>query len=403
MKNNWKKCKIGDVSGINQDVYSSHEDWKYVRYLDTGNITQNKIENIQYINLLVDKLPSRAKRKVKNGDIIYSTVRPNQLHYGYIKNQPENFLVSTGFAVINIDKTKADFLYVYYVLTQSENIEALQAIAEQSVSTYPSIKPSDIGNIEINLPPLTTQRQIAKILSSLDDKIELNNRINKNLEEQAMAIYKSWFVDFEPFGGKMPKDWRKGIVDDIASDIICGKTPSTKNSEYYGTDIPFITIPDMHNNVYVINTERSLSFMGANTQPQKNLPKNSVCISCIGTAGLVSLVAFDSQTNQQINAIIPKDGYSPFYIFLVMKTLSKIINKLGSSGSTITNLNKEQFRKIEVVVPSLPVMKNFHLLVSAIFKIIYSNQVENLKLTSMRDALLPKLMNGEVDVSKIKV
>lgn len=300
-------------------------------------------------------------------------------------------------AIMAKNKENASLEYVYYLL------QSLELNKRQIGSGQPLITQDILNGIEVLLPPLTTQRQIAKILSSLDDKIELNNRINKNLEEQAMAIYKSWFVDFEPFGGKMPKDWRKGIVDDIASDIICGKTPSTKNSEYYGTDIPFITIPDMHNNVYVINTERSLSFMGANTQPQKTLPKNSVCISCIGTAGLVSLVAFDSQTNQQINAIIPKDGYSPFYIFLVMKTLSKIINKLGSSGSTITNLNKEQFRKIEVVVPSLPVMKNFHSLVSAIFKMIYSNQVENLKLTSMRDALLPKLMNGEVDVSKIKV
>lgn len=401
MKNNWKKCKIGDIGTV---VGGSTPSTKDEANYNEGNIswiTPKDLSNFneRYIfngsrNITDKGLKNCSAQLMPKNSVLFTSRAP----IGYVAIAGKELCTNQGFKSV-IPNKDTDYMFLYYLLKfNKEYIESMG-----SGTTFKEVSGTTMKNIEVSVPPLTTQRQIAKILSSLDDKIELNNRINKNLEEQAMAIYKSWFVDFEPFGGKMPKDWRKGIVDDIASDIICGKTPSTKNSEYYGTDIPFITIPDMHNNVYVINTERSLSFMGANTQPQKTLPQNSVCISCIGTAGLVSLVAFDSQTNQQINAIIPKDGYSPFYIFLVMKTLSKIINKLGSSGSTITNLNKEQFRKIEVVVPSLPVMKNFHSLVSAIFKMIYSNQVENLKLTSMRDALLPKLMNGEVDVSKIKV
>ena len=151
--------------------------------------------------------------------------------------------------------------------------------------------------------------------------------LNNNLEQQAQAIFKSWFIDFEPFNGIMPFDWSYGIIEDLALEIVCGKTPSTKKKEYYGKDIPFITIPDMHNSVYTIKTERSLSLTGANSQSKKTIPKNSICVSCIGTAGLVTLVSTPSQTNQQINSIIPKEDISPYFVYLLMKTKSDEINK----------------------------------------------------------------------------
>ena len=131
------------------------------------------------------------------------------------------------------------------------------------------------------------------------------------------------------------------------------------------------------------------------------LPKNSICVSCIGTAGLVTLVASESQTNQQINSIIPKDDYSPFYIYLLMQTLSEVINKLGQSGSTIVNLNKAQFGKIQVIVPSISSMKSFDDIVSPFFALILENQMENIHLSSLSETLLPKLMSGELNVSAI--
>lgn len=177
----WKKVRLGDIVETNQETYSNKENWSNVNYLDTGNISQNVIQEIQFIDLNKEKLPSRAKRKVKYNSIIYSTVRPNQLHYGIIKTQPENFLVSTGFTVIDVDDKVASADYIYYVLTQQDVTEHLQAIGEQSVSAYPSIKPSDIENLEILLPNLTEQEKIVSILSSLDGKISNNNRINNNL------------------------------------------------------------------------------------------------------------------------------------------------------------------------------------------------------------------------------
>lgn len=174
-------------------------------------------------------------------------------------------------------------------------------------------------------------------------------------------------------------------------------------SEYYGNDIPFITIPDMHGNTYAVTTERYLSSYGAESQHKKTLPRNSICVSCIGTAGLVTLTAQESQTNQQINSIIPKEDYSPYYIYLLMETLSIIINNLGQSGSTIVNLNKAQFGKIPVVIPSIDTMRSFDEIVCPMFESILSNQEENIKLADLRDSLLPRLMSGELDVSNIDI
>lgn len=217
--------------------------------------------------------------------------------------------------------------------------------------------------------------------------------------EQAQVLYKSWFVDLEPFDGERPADWKDGIVNDLASEVICGKTPSTKKEEYYGDDIPFVTIPDMHGCVYTVHTEKSLSKLGAESQSKKMLPKDSICVSCIGTAGLVTLLSVPSQTNQQINSIIPKANYSPYYIYLLMSTMKETINKLGQAGSTIVNLNKTEFGKMEVLIPSIKVMGDFDEIAEPIFNTILSNQIENTKLSSLRDTLLPKLMSGELDVS----
>ena len=177
----WKKVRLGQIIKTNVDSYSSRDNWNFANYLDTGNITMNKVDEIQYIDLKSEKLPSRAKRKVKHNSILYSTVRPNQLHYGIVKKQPVNFLVSTGFTVIDVMENAAVPDFIYYVLTQKGITEHLQAIGEQSVSAYPSIKPIDIENLEVIIPNIEEQKRIVSILATIDKKIEENERINNNL------------------------------------------------------------------------------------------------------------------------------------------------------------------------------------------------------------------------------
>ena len=297
------------------------------------------------------------------------------------------------YTIINSDIVIPKYLYYVMSLIDLNNYN--------EGTTIPSLRTETLNRLEFDIPSIEEQEIVLSCLNPIDRKIELNNAINNNLEQQAKTLFKSWFVDCEPFNSKQPDDWILGTIDDLAKDIVCGKTPSTKKEEYYGGYIPFITIPDMHNCVYSLNTARSLSTLGAESQSKKTLPVNSVCVSCIGTAGPVTLVPVPSQTNQQINSIIPKNTVSPYYVYLLMKTLSEIINKLGQSGSTIVNLNKAQFGKIEVVIPSTKVMLEFTELVKPIFELILLNQKENNRLSNLRDTLLPKLMSGELDVSNI--
>ena len=173
--------KICDVAEINPDSYRAKDNWSFVNYLDTSNITQNAISEIQYIDLTVEKLPSRAKRKVVLNDIIYSTVRPNQRHYGIIGEVKRNMLVSTGFAVIRSKNALVSNEYLYLSLIQNDIVERLQQIAEQSVSTFPAIKPSDIGDCLVKIYAESDSILLNNQLSFIFKEILQNNQENKHL------------------------------------------------------------------------------------------------------------------------------------------------------------------------------------------------------------------------------
>ena len=177
------KHRLKEIAEFNVNSLTGKFNFESIAYLDTGNLTNGKVSEYQYFNLKTDLIPSRARRLVKNNSILYSTVRPNQRHFGIIKmdNVPDNLVVSTGFAVIDVNEAIADPNYVYYFLQQQQIVATLSAVAEQSVSAYPSIKPSDIGNLEIALPDLATQKKIARILQNFDEKISVNEKINDNL------------------------------------------------------------------------------------------------------------------------------------------------------------------------------------------------------------------------------
>lgn len=295
--------------------------------------------------------------------------------------------------------------YLYYLMS------LIDLSRYDEGTTIPSLTTKTLNSLEFSIPSLNYQDKIIKILSNLDSKIEFNSKINKNLENILKNLYNHWFVTLKHFNseeiidtklGKMLSNWKIKELKDFSEDIVCGKTPLTKNSENYGGKIPFVTIPDMHNNIFVIDTERYLSEKGSNSQIKKLLPENSVCVSCIATVGLASLTTEKSHTNQQINTIVCNNE-SQYFLYLKMLTLSKYIEMLGSSGSTTLNLNKKQFSKIKIIVPSEKVIKEFTKTVKPIFNKIKENQLEIKKLNNLRDILLPKLMSGELDISDIQI
>ena len=381
----WTTIRLGSVVRTNTTSYSPKEGWKYVNYLDTGNITENVIDAIHHIDLENEKLSSRAKRKVQMNSILYSTVRPNQKHFGIIKSMPKNFLVSTGFAVIDVISEKADADYLYFWLTQNTVVEQLHAIAEQSVSAYPSIKVSDIENLEIALPPLTVQKSIASILKSISDKMSHNSNINENLEQQAQAIFKSWFVDFEPFSNQRPSNWSVSTLGNIS---IMGA----------GGDKPQNVSP-IKSNLYQYpiysNGLSDEGLYGFTDKPK--IFKESVTVSARGTIGFVCLRHIPYVPIVRLVTLIPKIEFiSAKYLYLWLKQLH-----ITGTGTTQQQLTVPDFRKTEILVPSQEIVTLFTDTVEPIFEKIWANQSENEKLSSLRDTLLPKLMSGELDVSVI--
>ena len=415
---NWKKCRLGDACVTNANSYSPKEDWGFVNYLDTGNITDNRIDSIQYIDVQNEKLPSRARRKVKTNSIIYSTVRPNQRHFGIIKTQPENFLVSTGFAVIDVNDKVLNPDFVYYSLTQDTIVKKLHAIAEQSTSAYPSIKPSDIEDLEIDIPDIATQKKIAGILKCLDDKIELNNRINANLEQQAQAIFQSWFVDFEPYGGKMPKDWKIGIFSDMIESTLTGDWGKESPIGNYtkkvycirGADIPEVKagnkgkmptryiLPKNFTNKELVADDLVVEISGGS-------PTQST-----GRVAAISQALLDRYDSEMIctnfcRAIKPISEYSKFvycywqYLYDNNKFFSY---ENGTTG--IKNLDISGFIETEpIIIPPVQALQDFNHIIDSFFCQTFKNGQENETLATIRDTLLPKLMNGEIDVSAVRI
>lgn len=193
-----KKYRLGEIVDFNKETISRQDNLLEIKYLDTSNILDNVIYETPSMKL--SEAPSRAQRKVKHLTIIYSTVRPRLKHHGILQMPPENLIVSTGFATLDIKdsyENMIDATYLYLLLTQSSVTEYLGNIADTAVSAYPSINPSDISSLSFIFPDITIQRKIASIWTSYDQKIHLNSVINDNLEAMAKQLYEYWFVQFD--------------------------------------------------------------------------------------------------------------------------------------------------------------------------------------------------------------
>ena len=428
-KEQWQEVRLGEMIKTNCKSIDKNYPYNMVQYLDTGSITDNKIESFQQFDLV--DLPSRAKRLVQDNDIIYSLVRPIQRHFGFIKNPRKNLIVSTGFCTITTYQNILDSKFLYYFLTFDETIEFLDLIAEASTSAYPAIKPSDIENLIISLPPLKVQQQIAEILSSFDDKIDVLHRQNKTLESLALTLFRHTFIDNpknsnapchsrqacnchsepalageESIDIKLHRDisaspqydkWEMGKLGDYGK-IICGKTPTKTQKEYFNGEIPFIKIPDMHNKTFVFKTADTLTQKGFSSQHTKTLPPLSICVSCIATVGVVSMNALESQTNQQINSIVPHKEYFRYFLYCFMKQSFDELQAMASGGTATANLNTTDFSNMAILKPADKELQNFHSCVKIYFDKIYNNAKQIQNLQSMRDVLLSKILNEKMEV-----
>lgn len=386
--------RLGDCCKTNLHTYSDKEKWSLIRYLDTGSITEGRIDEIQTLYPGVDKIPSRARRKASFGDILFSTVRPNQKHYGIIEAGTENLLVSTGFTVVTVDTTIADPYFIYYYLTQSSVIESLQAIAEQSTSTYPSIKPSDIEDIELDLPELETQKKIGSTLRMLDRKIALNEEINDNLYAQAKAIFDNHFINIDA----IPAGWRKGNLLDIAN-YLNGLAMQKFRPQGHEIGLPVLKIKELRQG----SCDDSSELCSLSIKPEYIIHNGDVVFSwsgsllvdiwCGGTCGL----------NQHLFKVT-SDVYDKWFYYLwTAHHLARFIAIAADKATTMGHIKREELAKAEVLIPCEEDYTSFNSIMQPIFELIISNRIESRKLAALRDELLPKLMTGEIDVSDVQL
>ena len=394
----WKEYQIQDVCRlINGRAYSNDEMLEHGKYkiVRVGNLSGGN-STWFYSDL---ELP--ADKYCHNGDLLFAWACTFGPHIW----KEDNTIFHYHIWKIVEDKDVVDRRFFYYYLKFATG--GFLGALNGSVMVH--ITKSSMEKMIIRIPKkLDDQHRIASLLSSLDRKIELNNKINADLEEMAQAIFKNWFVDFEPFKdgkfvdselGMIPEGWKVGCLGDMGT-IVCGKTPSKANSNYYGGNIPFIKIPDMHGNVFVEISEDRLTEQGSLSQIKKLIPPYSLMVSCIATVGLVSINTKPSHTNQQINTIIPYSRSALFYLYQHIKNNEELLKNMGRGGTTTLNVNTKSFSNIRLLIPSETSLEHFHGIVEGLFKKIELNMHESRTLSHLRDTLLPKLMSGELEVSE---
>ncbi|WP_118810260.1 restriction endonuclease subunit S [Neisseria lactamica] len=392
-----RQIKIGEIAEINANSLTQKDMFQEIMYLDTGNITRNEIDNIQILNITMDKIPSRAKRKVKDKTIIYSTVRPNQEHYGFLENPSDNFIVSTGFSTIDVYDDNTDEKFIYYLLTQKHITDYLHTIGENSVSSYPSINPDDIANLKFTVPDLKTQQSIAAVLSALDKKIALNKQINARLEEMAKTLYDYWFVQFDfpdangrPYkssGGEMvfdetlkreiPKGWKPFKLSELVT-LSTGKEDANFATEQ--GIYPFFTCSEkiLKCDVYSFDTQAIL----------------------LAGNGTFSVKRFTGKFNayQRTYVLEPKSkNLYPIVYFVIIDNVIKFTS--GSRGSIIKFITRGDIENIDIVLPNdIENMRFSEVLYTYLLQAELLEK-QNHQLTQLRDFLLPMLMNGQVSVT----
>ena len=339
-------------------------------YISTENMLPNKSGIVN-----ATSLPTTATTQeyLKN-DILVSNIRPyfKKIWYATKKGGCSNDVL------VFRAKENIDSKFLYYLLADD-------AFFEYSMATSKGTKMprgDKLSIMQYNVPDfdLTTQKQISSILTALDDKIELNNRINKNLELQAQAIFKSWFVDFEPFGGVMPENWKIGSLSDIA-DVLSGKRPPMKqNNKTEDVDIPLVGAAAIMGYTNKFNHDDKILVIGR-----------------VGTHGIVQRFDYPCWTSDN-TLVIKSNCYE--YIYQILKLIDyKAINR----GSTQPLITQGDLKKTEIIIPSKECLQKYEDVVGSLMYRYSQNRIENEKLALLRDTLLPKLMNGEIDVSKVKI
>ena len=391
----WKKYILGEigkiVGGATPSTKDRHNYDGNIAWITPKDLSTNKNRYISCGERMISQkgLDSCSCSMLPPGSILFSSRAP----IGYVAIAANELCTNQGFKSIVVNKEIADNIFIYYLLIYNRDYIA----GLGSGTTFMEVSGKTMSEIQVSLPPLPVQKHIANILSSLDDKIELNRRINDNLEQQAQALFKSWFVDFEPWGGKMPNDWKEGKLGELCTCLL-GGTPSREKKEYWNGDIPWINSGEV-NKFRIVAGSENITKLGMQKSATKLLPKKTTVIAITGaTLGQVSLLEIDACANQSVIGILENDLFPYEYIYpLITNNIQKII--LNQTGGAQQHINKENVESHSVIIPTARTMEKYKNIQAPLFEFIAKNCFESARLAQLRDTLLPKLMSGELKIS----
>ncbi|MDD4042544.1 MAG: restriction endonuclease subunit S [Anaerolineaceae bacterium] len=405
MKNqSWHQIRLGDAVKINNKSIDRSFHYDEIEYFDTSSVYKNFFNEPEVLKR--EDAPSRARRLVQNGDVIISTVRPNQEHVGLIQKPKENTVVSTGFAVITPISIESKFLYYY--LSQPSIVAYLSAIAETSTSTFPAIRPEILEDLQVTIPAyIEEQKRIGEFLFLFDQKIDLNLKTNQTLEEISQAIFKEWFIDFNYPGatgemvdsplGPIPKGWRVSSVGDIVElaneTITPGKTPDILFSHY--------SIPAFD------GARFPLKEFGSSILSNKFIVKcNSVLVSKLNPRfprvwPIKDVEEDTSICSTEFQVLLPKKEYYHSFVYnlfnqpFMIDTMRSMVSGTSSSHQRV---DPKAMLKIHILLPADPTIYNFEQKTKECLSLQENNLQESINLGEIRDSLLPKFMSGEIEV-----
>lgn len=363
----------------------------YIRQVDirNRNLSVNRLLGLSINKCFIESIANTIGTDFKS----YKVVKKGQFAYGPVTfrngenitiallEEPECIISSSYsvFEIIDTSKLLPEYLMLWFLRPEFDRYSRYKS--------YGSVREifdwEEMCRVELPVPPIEEQQKIVDAYNAIENRIKIKQKINEKLEATAQCLFEDLTKNKDSFEVK--------TIEEISENVVCGKTPSTSVKEYWGKEIPFITIPDMHGNNFIHKTERCLSEQGKLSQAKQTLPANSICVSCIATVGLVSLTTKESQTNQQINSIICKSDVSFYYVFLTLKNMTEELKRLGAGGSTTLNVSKSLFASIKLKIPSEKDMRNFDEKVSPLFYNILTNEKEIEQMYKLRETLISQI------------
>jgi type I restriction enzyme S subunit len=408
-ENKWRKHRLGELVntiGGGTPKTDNEEYWEG----DNLWLTPSEVSDEKRIHIsnterkLTDKGISNSSAKTLPPGSVLMTSRAT-VGVPVINREP----MATNQGFIGIEITEENKLDNYYLLYWIKNNRSL-IMNHASGSTYPEISQTSFNDLEINLPPIEEQEKIGSILRWLDEKREVNTDCTDSLEDFVQTLYKHWFIDFEPYEdfqdspvGEIPEKFEVLQVSDLC-DTRGGATPSTDEDEYWEGDNLWLTPKEVTalDTKIVFDTERKITQQGLDSCSTKIMPEKSVLLTSRATVGDVVVNREPMGTNQGFICIQPNDRVKPYYFSCLIENNRPEIES-RASGSTYDEISQTSFNEIEVAVPPKEDIENFESKIEDIYEDIYTRELENRNLSSLKEALLPKLMSGEVRVNDINL